>query len=76
VLQVTADGKYVPPPKGNEKASYSTMLFVRADIVRNAANYLARAACIAVRYCCVRRQTAPGKGEPELQVWSQRRATS
>ena len=67
-LQVTPQGKYRPPPKGNQKATYATMLFVRSDIVANSARYLAKAACIAVRYCCVRRQTAPAPGEPEWQV--------
>ena len=44
------------------------MLFVRADIVKHSARYLARATTIAIRYCCVRRQTAPAAGEQELQV--------
>jgi hypothetical protein len=67
-LQITEDGTYLPPPKDNQKATYSTMVFVRADIVANAARYLAKAACIATRYCCVRRQTAEASGKPELQV--------
>ena len=68
VLQVAQDGKYSPPPKENQKATYSTMLFVRSDIVTHSSRYLAKAACIATRYCCVRRQTAPAPGEQELQV--------
>lgn len=44
------------------------MLFVRSDIINHSARYLAKAACIATRYCCVRRQTTPAPGEPELQV--------
>lgn len=67
-MQVTPDGQYVPPPKDNQKAMYGTMLFVRADIVQHTARFLAKAACIATRYCCVRRQTAPGPGQRELQV--------
>lgn len=34
--KVTPEGGYVPPPPANSKASYATMLYVRADIVRNA----------------------------------------
>lgn len=68
VVQVTPEGKYVPPPKDNQKATYSTMLFVRSDIVAHAARYLAKATCIATRYCCVRRQTAPTPGARELQA--------
>ena len=67
-MQVTSQGEYVPPPKENQKATYATMLFVRSDIVANSARYLAKAACIATRYCCVRRQSAPSPGEPEWQV--------
>jgi hypothetical protein len=67
-LQVTPEGEYVPPPKENQKATYSTMLFVRSDIVAHAARYLAKAATIATRYCCVRRQTAPAPGARELQA--------
>ena len=66
--QVTPEGRYVPPPKDNQKATYSTMLFVRSDIVAQAARYLAKATCIATRYCCVRRQTAPKPGARELQA--------
>ncbi|KAI8467455.1 MAG: acyl-CoA dehydrogenase/oxidase C-terminal [Monoraphidium minutum] len=66
--QVTPEGAFVPPPPANAKASYATMLYVRADIVRNAGWFLGRATTIAVRYAAVRRQTAPGPGERELQV--------
>lgn len=66
--RVTPEGAYVPPPPANSKASYATMLYVRADIVRNAGYYLGRATTIAVRYAAVRRQTAPSAGARELQV--------
>uniref|UniRef100_A0A383WBN6 Acyl-coenzyme A oxidase n=2 Tax=Tetradesmus obliquus TaxID=3088 RepID=A0A383WBN6_TETOB len=66
--KVTPEGSYVPPPPANAKASYATMLFVRADIVRNSGGVLSKAATIAVRYAAVRRQTAPGPGQRELQV--------
>ncbi len=126
---VSAEGVYTPPPPANSKASYATMMFVRADIVKNAGrsaaphahtllllpppptcpcpspgaqhgmatptshrecalyrtcatgsgqlrilililtcSYLAKAVTIATRYCAVRRQTAPGPGQRELQV--------
>ena len=66
--RVEADGAYTPPPPGNEKASYATMVFVRATIVEEAGWVLARAATIATRYAAVRRQTASGPGLPEAQV--------
>ncbi|KAG2435906.1 hypothetical protein HXX76_007101 [Chlamydomonas incerta] len=66
--QVTPEGVYVPPPPSNSKASYATMVFVRADIVKNSGSVLARAVTIATRYAAVRRQTAPGPGQRELQV--------
>jgi hypothetical protein len=60
--KVTPEGAYVPPPPANSKASYATMLFVRADIVRNSGGVLSKAVTIATRYAAVRRQTAPGPG--------------
>lgn len=47
--KVTSEGKYVPPPPANSKASFSTMTYVRATIVEDAGEYLARAVTIAVR---------------------------
>ena len=47
--KVTPDGEYVPPPPANAKASFSTMTYVRATIVEDAGEYLARAVTIAVR---------------------------
>ena len=66
--KVTPEGVYVPPPPSNSKASYATMLFVRADIVRNAGSVLARAVTIGTRYAAVRRQTATVPTEKETQV--------
>ncbi|KAK9847424.1 hypothetical protein WJX84_002360 [Apatococcus fuscideae] len=66
--KVTSEGKYVPPPAANAKASYATMVYVRATIVEDAGWYLAKAATIAVRYNAIRRQTAAKVGEKELQV--------
>jgi hypothetical protein len=61
--KVTPQGDYIPPPPANSKASYATMLFVRADIVKNSGGVLSKAVTIATRYAAVRRQTAPGAGE-------------
>ena len=49
--KVTAEGEYVPPPPANSKASFSTMTYVRATIVEDAGEYLARAVTIAVSIC-------------------------
>mmetsp|Transcript_321 Transcript_321/g.982 ORF Transcript_321/g.982 Transcript_321/m.982 type:complete len:584 (-) Transcript_321:126-1877(-) len=65
---VTPDGQYVPPAKGNEKSSYSTLIFVRATLVRDAAVNLAKATTIATRYNAVRRQGGGSAGRPEEQV--------
>ena len=48
--KVTPAGDYIPPPAANSKASFSTMTYVRATIVEDAGEYLARAVTIAVRY--------------------------
>ncbi|EFN54271.1 hypothetical protein CHLNCDRAFT_36152 [Chlorella variabilis] len=66
--QVTEEGRYVPPPPDNQKASYATMVYVRATIVRDSGDFLSRAVTIATRYTAVRRQTASKLGEPELQA--------
>lgn len=47
--KVSAEGRYDPPPPANSKASFSTMVYVRATIVEDAGEYLARAVTIAVR---------------------------
>lgn len=66
--RVERDGTYVPPPAKNNRASYGTMVFVRATIVADSGNYLGRAVTIATRYALVRRQTATELGQKELQV--------
>ncbi|GAB4820390.1 hypothetical protein N2152v2_007436 [Parachlorella kessleri] len=66
--KVSEDGQYTPPPPDNQKASYATMVYVRATIVRDAGDFLGRAVTIATRYTAVRRQTASRAGQPELQV--------
>ena len=47
--KVSEDGQYTPPPPDNQKASYATMVYVRATIVRDAGDFLGRAATIATR---------------------------
>jgi acyl-CoA oxidase len=64
--RVEPDGTYVPPPVA--KAAYGTMVFVRADIVQNAALFLKKAVTIAVRYATVRRQSSAGRDGREAQV--------
>ena len=48
---------YVPAPVS--KVSYGTMVFIRSDIVMNAALYMKKAVTIAIRYNLVRRQSNP-----------------
>lgn len=55
--KVTPEGKYVPPPPANSKASFSTMIYVRATIVEEAGEYLARAVTIAVSVLIERSRT-------------------
>ena len=50
------------------KASYGTMVFVRSDIVMNAALFLKKGLTIAIRYNAVRRQSNPQKDGFEMQV--------
>ncbi|KAK9824680.1 hypothetical protein WJX72_012328 [[Myrmecia] bisecta] len=66
--KVSREGKYSPPPAANSKASYATMVYVRATIVEEAGWVLAKAATIAIRYNAVRRQTTARAGQKELQV--------
>ncbi len=47
-LQVTPEGEYQPPPPSNAKASYATMVYVRATIVEGAGWALAKSVTIAV----------------------------
>ncbi len=49
-------GRYTKP--ANQRLSYGTMVYIRANIVQNARMVLARSATIAIRYCAIRRQFA------------------
>lgn len=57
--RVETDGTYVPPPVA--KVSYGTMVFIRSDIVMNAALFMKKAVTIAIRYNLVRRQSNADK---------------
>ncbi|KAL1404043.1 hypothetical protein pipiens_019092 [Culex pipiens pipiens] len=60
------DGTYQKPI--SSVLNYGTMVFVRVIITRNMAQLLAKAATIAVRYSCVRRQSVIDPNKPEVQV--------
>ncbi|XP_078619508.1 peroxisomal acyl-coenzyme A oxidase 1-like [Branchiostoma floridae x Branchiostoma japonicum] len=64
--RVEADGTYVQPP--SSKLAYSNMVYLRGTFVMSAAQALASATTIAVRYSCVRRQSEMKPGEPEPQI--------
>ena len=51
--KVAADGTYQPPPPANQKASYATLVYVRATIVEEAGWYLAKSLTIAVSESCL-----------------------
>lgn len=55
LFQVLEDGTYVKAH--SDKLTYGTMMFVRVVLVRDTANYLSKAATIAIRYSAVRRQS-------------------
>lgn len=54
--QVTREGQYVPAPRKLNKFRYISMMSIRMHIVAWSYLDLAKAACIAVRYSCVRKQ--------------------
>ncbi|XP_077990268.1 peroxisomal acyl-coenzyme A oxidase 1-like isoform X1 [Glandiceps talaboti] len=64
--KVEPDGTYIKPKA--QRLTYGTMVFVRMSIVHGAAQSLAMAATIAIRYSAVRRQTelTPGGKEPQI----------
>lgn len=64
--KVDPDGTFHPPPVA--KAAYGTMVFVRADIVSNAALFLKKGLTIAIRYNAVRRQSNIKPDGLETQV--------
>ncbi|ETN69116.1 hypothetical protein NECAME_15513, partial [Necator americanus] len=52
--RVAADGAYTRPP--HAKVGYSTMVFVRAHMIRHQAMYASYAVTTAIRYSVIRRQ--------------------
>lgn len=54
--QVTREGEYIKAPPKLSKFKYISMMEVRRDFVNWSAMALARAATIAIRYSCVRKQ--------------------
>lgn len=54
--QVTREGEYVAPPRNLSKFRYISMMSIRMLIVEWSYRDLAKAATIAIRYSCVRRQ--------------------
>ncbi|EDV23614.1 uncharacterized protein TRIADDRAFT_28074 [Trichoplax adhaerens] len=64
--QVYPDGTYRKP--ANSKLVYGTMVLLRATVVSESATNLSKAATIAIRYSCVRRQTEAKPGELEPQI--------
>ncbi|OMJ29267.1 Peroxisomal acyl-coenzyme A oxidase 1 [Smittium culicis] len=63
-VNVSRDGNVTIPQNINSRASYGTMVLVRANIASNMGAQLAKAITIAVRYTSVRRQFGePGKPE-------------
>ncbi|CAI4227377.1 unnamed protein product [Auanema sp. JU1783] len=64
--KVEVDGTYVKP--ANAKIGYTTMVYMRSEVVNHASIHLMAALTIAVRYGCVRRQgeITPGAGEVKI----------
>lgn len=64
--QVEADGSFIEPK--SDKLTYGTMVFVRVVVIDMVAFNVGRAATIAIRYSCVRRQSEIEKGSGEVQI--------
>ncbi|PVU87983.1 hypothetical protein BB559_004682 [Furculomyces boomerangus] len=63
-ISVSRTGEVTRPANINSRASYGTMVFVRANIASNMGRLLAKGVTVAVRYTSVRRQFGePGKPE-------------
>eukprot|EP00042_Codosiga_hollandica_P043454 m.411794 g.411794 ORF g.411794 m.411794 type:complete len:658 (+) comp56558_c0_seq1:126-2099(+) len=65
---VGASGQYIPPSRTDARAVYASMVNIRALLATTAGFMLSRAATIAVRYLCVRRQFALMSPTEEAQV--------
>ncbi|PVU86201.1 hypothetical protein BB559_004411 [Furculomyces boomerangus] len=63
-VSVSRTGEVTRPANINSRASYGTMVLVRASIANNMGKQLAKGVTVAVRYTAVRRQFGePGKPE-------------
>ncbi|VDM58579.1 unnamed protein product [Angiostrongylus costaricensis] len=64
--KVAADGTYTKPK--HSKLGYSTMVYVRTEMVMHQALYLSYSMIIAIRYSAIRRQgeIVPGVGEVRI----------
>ena len=58
--EVSSDGKFCR--KGSELLMYATMLLMRGNLPLVGAFYSSLSSTIAIRYSCVRRQTADSNG--------------
>lgn len=58
--EVSPNGQFTR--KGNELLMYATMLLMRGNLPLVGAYYLSISSTIAIRYSCVRRQTADSNG--------------
>ncbi|CAO3625184.1 unnamed protein product [Cunninghamella blakesleeana] len=59
-------GDYSKPP--NDKLSYGTMVFVRANIVMESRYVIARAATVAVRYSAIRSQGSDASNPKKITI--------
>uniref|UniRef100_A0A8R1HSI3 Acyl-coenzyme A oxidase n=1 Tax=Caenorhabditis japonica TaxID=281687 RepID=A0A8R1HSI3_CAEJA len=64
--KVSKDGSYTAPP--HPKAAYTTMLYVRSELILHQSCYLAMAMAISIRYSAVRRQGEIKAGTQEVQI--------
>ncbi|CAE8623890.1 unnamed protein product [Polarella glacialis] len=64
--QLTPDGKYIKPAsKALSKFKYISMMQIRVEFVSASYDFLAKAATIAIRYSCVRKQGYKRNDRPE-----------
>lgn len=64
--QVTREGEYIKAPAKLSKFKYISMMEVRRDFVHWSADRLGKAATIAIRYSCIRRQGFLDNANEEL----------
>jgi acyl-CoA oxidase len=74
LFKVTRDGEFIAPPPKLGKFKNISMMEVRMMIVNGASSSLGKAATIATRYSCVRKQgfkdttQVAGAGSPEFTI--------